>query len=352
MKTRYKITLIVIALLVIMTTALISNRNAELNNESGGRFNYRDTVQIIDETYLDKNISQWQKESNDSLMSYHAIHGDSFFVNLGALVIKNEMIHQLKKQNIHLANSDFNVYNGMILTSLPPHVSFEAFVNSTDGNTYRLSGMTMRATVNEPIHITKLQFFDTSEELPLESILSQNNTIIIYGRNNEPEVNPRNFLTSGNSEITVNFQNNALVPIRIQGDGDWQNPNWYGPTILPLTTGTMTFENYGVYEWHSRTLPVPRSIATDHMGGGAIHIIPEDVSKLTFQDKEYIGTAILQNSEIPWGGMWSNNNGIMIDFNRAIFDALPNAREYYKARAEQLIPFDIPIIIEEPYGVE
>lgn len=352
MKTRFKIILIVIVLLVIMTTALISNRDAELNNESSGRFNYQDTVQIIDETYLGKNISQWQKESNDSLMSYHAIHGDSFFVNLGALVIKNEMIHQLQKQNIHLTNSDFNVYNGMILTSLPPHVSFEAFVNSTDGNTYRLSGMTMRATVNDPIHITKLQFFDTTEELPLESILSQNNTIIIYGRNNEPEVNPRNFLTSGNSEITVNFQNNALVPIRIQGDGDWQNPNWYGPTILPLTTGTMTFENYGVYEWHSRTLPVPGSIASDHMGGGVIHIIPEDMGKLTFQDKEYIGTAILQNSEIPWGGMWSNNNGIMIDFNRAIFDALPNAREYYKARADQLIPFDIPIIIEEPHGVE
>ena len=97
---------------------------------------------------------------------------------------------------------------------------------------------------------------------------------------------------------------------------------------------------------------MPGSIASDYMGGGEILIIPDDVDMLSFQDKENIGTAILQSSEIPWAGIWSNNNGILIEFNRAIFDALPDAREYYKARAEQLIPFDIPIIIEEPYGVE
>ncbi len=70
---------------------------------------------------------------------------------------------------------------------------------------------------------------------------------------------------------------------------------------------------------------------------------------LTFQDKQAIGSAILQNSEIPLSAIWSNNTAILIEFNEAILDAMPDAKEYYEARAEQLIPFDIPIIVEEPY---
>lgn len=354
MKTRVLIIIGIIAIVGVSVSLISINYEQFTNENTPGPFNYKNTNPVISDTYLDKTISEWQNESFDSLMSYHDIHGDVFFEQLGALVAKNEMLNELNKQNIQINNPDFKVYLGITLTSLPPHVSFEAFVNDTDDNTYRLSGMTQEAKVNHPVHITKLQFFDTSVKLPLESVLSKNNTIIIKQQNsNDPPVIPHNLVIYGNNDITVKFQNTLLVPIRIQGDGDWQNPNWYGPTILPLTTASMTFDLPGVYEWHSRTLPAPGSEASDHMGGGQINIISDDMDELTFHDRQRIGAAILQNSEIPWSGMGpGNDKGITINFNRAILDALPDAREYYQARAEQLIPFDIPIIIEDPYRNE
>ncbi|MCE9653429.1 MAG: hypothetical protein K8Q89_10325 [Nitrosarchaeum sp.] len=351
MKTRPLIIIGIIAIIGISLSLIVSiNYEQFTNRNTIGGFNYKDTEPITQDTYLNKTISEWQKESFDSLMSYHGIYGDIFFEKLGALVMKNEMLNELNKQNIQVNNPDFKVHSGMVLTSLPPHVSFEAFVNDTNNNTYRLSGMTNQAKV-EGVHITKLEFFDTSVRLPLESVLSQNKTITIRAQNgNEPQVVPYNLIVHGNHDIVVEFQNTLSVPIRIQGDGDWQNPNWYGPTILPLTTASMTFQKSGVYAWHSRTLPLPGSTSSDHMGGGQISIIPDDMSNLSFQDRQTIGAAILQNSEIPWSGMGSGNDkGITIDFNSAMFDAMPNAKEYYQARAKQLIPFDVPIIIEEPY---
>lgn len=354
MKTRYKISIIIAVIGISASLITFISYDQFTNRNSSSHFNYKDTESITQDTYLGKTISQWQNESFDSLMAYHGVHGDPFFEELGALIIKNEMLNELNKQNIPINDFNFKVYPGMVLTSLPPHVSFEAYVNSTDGDTYRLSGMTHTTKVNHPVHITKLQFFDTGVKLPLESILSKNNTIILLEeKGDQARVSPHNLVVYGNNDIEVKFQNNNLVPIRIQGDGDWQNPNWYGPTILPLTTGSITFEKPGNYDWHARTIPLPGSVASDHMGGGEINIIGDDVNELSFEDRQQIGAAILQNSEIPWSGMGSGNNrGITIDFNRAILDALPDARDYYQARAEQLLPFDIPIIIEDPYRNE
>lgn len=315
---------------------------------TSGHFDYKDTKPVTHDTYLGKTVSEWQDESFDSLMFYHGIHGDVFFERLGALVIKNEMLNELDRQNIRVKNSDFQVYPGMVLTSLPPHVSFEAFVNDTDSNTYRISGMANLAKVDK-VHITKLEFHDAGVPLPLESILSQNNTITIKEQNgNERTATPYHLIIRAGKETTVVFQNNLLVPIRIQSDdGGWKNPDWYGPTILPLTAASMTFDKSGVYEWHARTLPIPGSTASDHMAAGKINIMPENVDDLSFQDRQRIGAAILQNSEIPWSTMGSgNDDGITVGFNRAILDALPDAGNYYDARADQLIPFDIPVIIE------
>lgn len=342
MKTRYKILIIVLILTISIIASIAYDQ--PINRNTSSHFNYKDTQQIIEDTYLNKTVSEWQNESFDSIMAYYDIHDDdSFFTKLGALVIKNEMVKELNKQNIQAG--DFKVYPGMVLTSLPPHVSFGAFVNSTDGNTYRLGGMTQMAKVNHPVHITKLQFFDTSVKLPLESILSQSNTIIIKPSNgSQSRVYPSNLIIYGNQDITVNFQNNNLVPIGIQGGGDHRNPNWYGPIILPLTSASMIFDKPGVYEWHARTIPLPGSIASDYMGGGQINIIGDDTSESSLYNRLQIGKAILSNSEIPLTSMGLHmNEKISMSFNRGIFDVLPNASEYYQARAEQLIPFDVPM---------
>ena len=349
MKTKFWIIIGIMVIVIVSLSILFISNDQFTNKNTSGRFNYQNSEQVISETYLGKNVNQWQNESNESLMDYHEKEGgDEFFTKLGALVVKNAMIIELDKQNIEVTNLDFNVYSGMVLTSLPPHVSFEAYVNSTDGNTYRLSGMTLRAQTDYPIGISKVEFFDTSIKLPFESSLSENNTIIIKeGKDSQPRASPHNLLVQGNEGIEIKFQNKNVVPIRIQGDGDWQNPNWHGPTILPLSDATMTFDSPGTYEWHSRTLPALGSISSDHMGGGVILVMPNDIDEISMEDKHEIGTAILQKSEIPWSGMWTNEDGIMIGFNRAIYDAIPNADEYYTQRAQQLIPFDVSIIIEK-----
>ena len=348
MKKIYLILIISFIAVSISVSVLVFINFESANNNSSGHFNYQDSVQSIPNTYLGKNVEQWQQQSHESLMDYYETQGgDSFFTELGALVVKNAMINEIKNQNIQVNDLDFRVHSGMVLTSLPPHVSFEAYVNDTDNNTYRLTGMSQRAQVSQPITITQLQFFDTSLKLPLESILSPDNTIVLHDKkNDEPRVIPRNLIVSGDKDIVINFQNDNMIPIRIQGDGNWKNSNWYGPTILPFTTGTITFDKYGVYDWHARTMPLPGSISSDHMGGGEIYIIPDDTDLLTSKEKQSIGSAILQNSKTPWAMMFTNDNGITYGFNAGIYDVLPNPDEYYEARAKQLIPFDVPIITE------
>lgn len=348
MKTRL---LIIIGIVIASSLSIgIYLQHEEMSNNASYQFDYKNTKPVIDDTFLGKNIKEWQNESFDSIMSHYENYpdkyGDGFFTKLGTLVIKNEMLLELEKQNIDILNPDFTPRAGMVLTSLPPHVSFEAFVNSTDGNVYRLSGMTQLAQVDN-VGIKKLSFFDNDEKASLNSILSKNNTITIqYGSDTNPRVSPYQLLIKGDSDIDVNFKNNLLVPIRIQGDGDSQNPNWYGPTILPFTTSSMTFGTDGIYGWHARTLPLPGSISSNHMGGGNIFIISENMTKLSFKDRQLIGASILHTSEIPWSGMGGYFDGIRINLNPSIYDVLPNADEYYKRQAENLIPFDVPIIIE------
>ena len=352
MKARTLIIIGIVSAVAIAVTIGVFVRLHELDQVESPVFDYKQTKQLTSETYLSKNVQQWQEMSMSQLNPYYEKYGDEFYINLGQLLMKNEMIHQLDIENIVNANDDFDVYSGSMLTSLPPHVSFEAIVNGTDGNTYRLQGGTFANKVSY-YKTSQLVFYDTAEKLPLESVLSQNNTIIIEEQDNNPVAIPHDLIISGNGNTTVNFQNNLMVPIRIQSsDGDWKTPDWYGPTILPLSTGSMSFDKPGVFEWHARTLPAPGSTATDHMGGGQINVIPDDTDMLSFQEKQQIGAAILRHSDIPWTGMGSGNSkGITLDFNRAILE-LPDAKKYYKARAEQFIPFDIPIIIEDPYRTE
>jgi hypothetical protein len=349
MKTRLLIILGIIAIIGI-SAFLIAYVNHEqyANKNTASNFNYKDIKSITQDTYLNKTIFEWQNESMDSLMSYHEKFGDGFFSELGAFVLKNDFKNELKKQNIEV-NYDFKLHPTETLLSLPPHVGFESYVNSTDGNTYRLMGMTYQSKV-ESTSITKMQFFDTSVKLPLESILSQNNTIQVLGSNGQySDAKPYSLVIQGNKDIEVQFQNTLKVPIRIQGDGDWQNPNWYGPIIMPLSIETMKFGNPGYYSWNARTYPESES-----MGSGMINIIPDDFNKLTKEEKAVIGTGIIHNSEIPWLGLSDNHVGfggdyigIYVGFSDAIKDVLPNSTQYYTARIKQLVPFDLPIMIED-----
>ena len=338
----------IIGVAVISTPVFISINYPKFADTTNSPFNYKKTESVTNETFLSMNVNEWQEMSFDEVMDYHENYGKrGFFEDLGGLLIKNEMLLQLERENIVNANDDFKVYPGLVLTSLPPHVNFEAIVNGTDGNSYRLQGTTFANSVSN-VGISRLVFYDVNEKVPMNSILSQNQTIKIEEDSNGAKATPYNLIIHGDKNNTVEFENTLIIPIRIQGDGDWKTPNWYGPTILPFGKATMTFNSTGVVEWHARSLPLPGSDASDYKGGGQINILSEETNQLPLDVRGRIANAILQNSEMPWGGMGTRSEGLYIDFSPAIFEMLPNAKEYYTARAKQLIPFDVPVIIEEP----
>ena len=322
----------------------------ELDQVESSVFDYKKTKPLSNNEYLSKNIRQWQDLSMSQLNSYHEKHGDDFYVNLGALLIKNEMIHQLNQENITNANDDFDVYSGVMLTSLPPHISFEALVNATDGKTYRLEG----GTFANRIHYYKtaeLVFYDTTKEISPDTILNTNQIVKISPRTeNGPQVDPPHLIIDSDRHNIVGFENNLSVPIQILARGDYHNPKWTGPVILPYGKGTMMFNNSGTFEWSAYSLPLPGNGWREGYGGGEINVLSSDTDKLPLNVKQKIAKSIIINSEIPLVGIGTRNDGINIDFNRAIYEMLPDAANYYKTRAEQLIPFDIPVIIEEPYG--
>lgn len=312
-------------------------------------WNYKNTEQIIDEKFLLKSVREWQHISPDKIDAYYADYGsDDFFSDLGRLLIKNEMVRQLKKENIVNANGDFNVYPGMMLTSNPPHVSFEAVVNATDGSSYRLRGGTFANMVSD-VTISKLEFFDTAEKLAVESILSQNQIVkILPGNENGQQVEPYDLIIDKDRHNIVGFENKQGVSMQIMDRENYDNPRWTGPVILPYGKATMTFNNTGVFEWIASSFPISSKGWRENYGNGEIHVISDETGSLPLDQKGRIAHAIIRNSEIPWSGIGMGRDGLNIDFNPAIFEMLPDAKKYYTARAEQLIPFDIPIIIEEP----
>jgi len=348
MKIKLLIILVIVAITVSVFTVMKYNELTETPKDSS--FNYKKTELVTDETFLSKNVKEWQEVSFDELMNYNENYGTrDFFGDLGQLLIKNEMLFQLRMKNIVNANDDFQVYSSKALTSLPPHVSFEAVVNGTDGNSYRLQGTTFANSVSN-VNISNLVFYDTDEQLPIESIIHQNQIVKILPQNEYgPQVDPFDLVIDGDMNDIVGFENNLITPIQILGGGDYQYPTWTGPIILPYGKGTLTFNNTGIFEWSAHSLPLLGNGWREGYGNGEINVISNETSSLPLSVKGKIAGAIIKNSEIPWSGIGTRADGLYIEFNQAIFDMLPDAKEYYTARAEQLVPFDMPIIVEEPH---
>ncbi|PIY88073.1 MAG: hypothetical protein COY74_10225, partial [Nitrosopumilales archaeon CG_4_10_14_0_8_um_filter_34_8] len=308
---------------------------------------YKNTIQMTEQTFLSKTVNEWQKVSFDELRKHHESYGKSgFFEDLGVLLIKNEMLYQLKQQNIANANDDFAVFSGLALTSLPPHITFEAVVNGTDGNSYRLQGTTFANSVSN-VKITKLEFADTEKKISLDSILPQNQIIQILPKTeNGPQVEPFDLVIDSDRHNIVGFENNQAMPVQILGGNDYQNLQWTGPIIFPYGKATMTFNETGVYEWSAHSLPVPGNGWRERYGNGEINVLSDKTSDLPLSEKGRIASAIIKNSEIPWSGIGTRIDGLYIEFNCAIFEMLPDAKKYYSARADQMVPFEVPIAID------
>lgn len=334
------------------TPEIFNNGSTKYVNPNHESLKYYKTTQVIDDTYLGKNVQQWQDTWDWELESNYDIYKDKFYENLGRLLVKNEMTHVMNQFGIINAHDDFNVHQGYSLLSFPPHVGFTAVINATDGNSYLIESSAHSNRVNY-YAITQLTFFDTTEELSLVNILSYPQTIHVLPEDgHKSKVDPSDLIIHVDNNA-VNFVNHTPETIRIQESGTGEiarehELNWVGPTIPPFGSGQVVFEKPGIYEWDARKAPtLENPLWWDSHAGGDIVVLADNVDDLPLEDRLRMGRAILQNSEIPYSGMGVGNaeHALKVSLRPAVYEMLSDARQYYQDRAEQLIPFDIPIII-------
>ena len=149
---------------------------------------YYKTTQVIDDTYLDKNVQQWQDAWDWELKANYEIYKDEFYEELGRLLVKNEITRVINQVGIINMYDDFDVHQGFSLTSLPPHVGFTAVINATDGNSYLIDASAHSNRVNY-YSITQLSFFDTTKELQLADIAIRKQYMFFLKTETSPEQN-------------------------------------------------------------------------------------------------------------------------------------------------------------------
>ncbi|EIJ65755.1 hypothetical protein BD31_I0803, partial [Candidatus Nitrosopumilus salaria BD31] len=330
-----------------------SHGSTKFVNPNYESLKYYKTTQVIDDTYLGKNVQQWQDAWDWELESNYEIYKDEFYENLGRLLVKNEITRVMNQVGIINVYDDFNVHQGYSLLSLPPHVGFTSVINATDGNSYLIEASAHSNRVNY-YAITQLTFFDTAKELPLVDILSYPQTIHVFTEDgHKSKADPSDLIIHVNDNA-VDFVNHTPETIRIQESGTGEitrahELNWIGPVILPFGNGQVTFEKPGIYEWDARKAPtLENPLSWGSYARGDIVVLDDYVDDLPLEDRLRMGRAILMNSEIPYGGMGVGNadHALKVSLRPAVYEMLPDAIQYYQDRAEQLIPFDIPIIIE------
>ena len=335
--------------------------------------------------FLSKSFSEWKTMSEESVYSnYESYDGDDFYTQLGAFLIKEETKKEMQRQNITNIYEDFVVYPGYVLTSLPPHISFSAVINATDQKTYFVSGGThaneikrnevqIRELVFHPGTLNQSDVFlsnhDYSQrQMPSEKVLDMEPSVNIskgeiydvFGRyfaNADPYHMIQNL---DKDSVGISFYNNLDVPIRVQveyldEDNSSENTSTKSRktgTIAPKKTGAIQFDTIGQYEWN---VMVPYTFQESFdgsweiiSGGGEITIVSQDTQYLSLEQRIEIARPFIHHAreDIPWTGLGSGHGQyVEIEIPKSIHKMVPNAKEYYEKRAQEWIPFEVPIKI-------
>ena len=320
----------------------------EIINEDHEPLKYAKTSPRITETFLGKNVGQWQEVSFDDLIAEHERYlNDEFFTELGRLLIKNEMANQMEKLGIINANDDFEVMDGMHRTSLPPHIGFSAVVNATDGHSYRLEGGTHANQVSY-YRTTQLAFYDTAQKVPMESLVTKPQIItILPERGYDARAEPGIMIIHKNNS-KVEFFNDSPNTVRIQDDGtgtvgEEHLLDWMGPTILPSQRIGMTFDKAGHYEWDGRKAPsLEHPTWWETHAGGIIVVLDDNMESLSQYEKARMAQAIITSSEIPVRMSGIGANDILhVGLDSSVIQNIPESVTYYKARIQQILPFEV-----------
>ena len=329
-----------------------ANGVTEIINPEHEPLRYKTTIPVIDDTYISKNVEQWNNSWENELDAQHAIYGDEFYTELGRLLMKNEMQYQMNTLGITNANDDFEVYSGMSRQSLPPHIGYSAVVYATDGNYYRLQGGTFSNQVSY-YRTSQLQFPDPEEDLPLESLLSSPQLITIIPEKGHKARQEPSTLVIHVDNNKVEFFNNTPDIIRIQDKGsgvigEEGTLGWVGPTVLPSQSAIMTFDKPGLIEWNARKAPTPEEPFwwSSHAGGNIV-VLSDKINDFSRGDKARIAQKMLHNTDIPLvsSGAGNAEQVLKMGLDPAVINTVPGAEEYYLKMAHQLIPFDVEIVM-------
>ena len=128
------------------------------DNQVSSLTNYTESKVTDDATYLSQTVDEWKSKTPEQLRTYYEKYKDVFYDELGSFLIKDEMKKELARQKIQNIHDDFKVFPGMSLDSLPPHISYDAVVNATDGNSYLLLGGVFANKIESSPKIIKLVF--------------------------------------------------------------------------------------------------------------------------------------------------------------------------------------------------
>ncbi len=311
-----------------------------------------------EKTFLDKTVNEWESLSFEQVSALYEKHdeflqktnGKHFYNMLGEFLVKDKMEKLLVNKDIQNINDDFVVFAGMQLDSLPPRISYYAGVNSTDGKTYLLSGgsSSNKAHANNAKEII---IYDTTIQISIEELVTKESLVTILPEDgNNARVEPYSILLDYDEKNTVEFYNTLDIPIIIESN-DFENPastkKWKTSLIYPNQTIAVTFNSTGFYVWDAKYLP-NNSEFWEIMGSGDVGLFTTQSNNLEYTEKLEIARNIIHTSEIPVVGLGiGSDRGLTISLAPGITDVLPDAKEYYMERVKQLIPFDIPIVIED-----
>jgi len=290
----------------------------------------------------------------------------------------------MEQQQIRNIHEDFTVYPGMMLTSLPPRIGFSAVINATDQKTYFAEGGTFTNMIGDMgVSLRELVFYPdilnpsimtlsdhvSQRQMPFEKLLNLDPKITvskgsIYDVDDNYSVNaqPYELILNLDQNDTVSFYNNFDFPVRIQAEiKDYDNnnskesdsqSNLETGTIASQKTGTIQFDKIGQYEWHAMVHPMsqddPDGTWTKIRGEGQITIVSQKTEDLPLEEKIEIARFFIDHSreDIPWTSLGSGQGQyVEIGIPKSIHKMVPNSKEYYEKRAQEWIPFEVPIKI-------
>ena len=319
----------------------------EIINPSYKPLTYHKTAKIIDDTYLGKDVSQWQNSGDLELESFHNQYGDEFYSNVGTLLIKNEMQYQMNSLGIVNAEGDFEVAGGWALTSLPPHLGFSTIIYATDGHYYWLQGGANSNRVSY-YKTTQLQYPDETKYPKIDSIASKGlPRVSVTEDDNDLIASPNYVVLAEPGE--AEFFNHATEELTVRLYQESISYDILSERSTRSNSGmTIHFGSPGVYSFNAE---VPKNTNGKQYvlnTGGAIVVLSEDMGDLPMPVKMEIAAMLLTASELPIVSTSGDdeNNAIYIGLDPAIDAFLPESRQYYLDAAQSLIPFDIRIALD------